>query len=308
MFDTFYKKSGIVTEKLARDFFSMEVGTRLPTIAEYTQRFSTSRGTVQNALALLEENECITILKSGSKGTLLTGIDLLKLQKFTGWDSLTGSMPVPLNPLLSSLTTAICHEMSQCPIPFSFAFVTGSQRRIDALLKKVYDFIIVTKGSAQIFLENNPSLEAAFQLDDCQYSHEYYVYFMNPAFSTITDGMRVAVDPTSADQYLITQKLFRDKNIELVVAPYIGFHDLMTKRQVDCVIYRKDDWIQPYTYFRAVKLDLPGFSAHDVITPTILINKENYGLKKLLFKYLKKDRIAESQQKVLSGDMPVNFF
>ena len=55
----YYKKSGILLMNIARDFFAMRPGDRIGTILEYTEKFSVSRGIVQNAIATLEKEKCI---------------------------------------------------------------------------------------------------------------------------------------------------------------------------------------------------------------------------------------------------------
>ncbi|MFR2406129.1 MAG: YhfZ family protein, partial [Eubacterium callanderi] len=233
---TFYKKTGLATINIARDFYTMQPGDRVPTIAEYTQRFEVSRGIVQKAIATLEEDACIQTQKNGVKGTFVTGIDYEKLYPYTNWGSLTGTMPVPMTLSFSSLTTAICEEMEKSPFPFSFAYVTGSEKRLAALKEMIYDFIIVSKSSAERYLSENDFLERAIELTGCIYSEPYVLYFLDDQKTEIEDGMRMAVDCNSIDQYTISQKLCEGKDVAFVQTPYASFSELLVKKNVDCFI------------------------------------------------------------------------
>ena len=305
---TFYKKTGLATINIARDFYTMQPGDRVPTIAEYTQRFEVSRGIVQKAIATLEEDACIQTQKNGVKGTFVTGIDYEKLYPYTNWGSLTGTMPVPMTISFSSLTTAICEEMEKSPFPFSFAYVTGSEKRLAALKEMIYDFIIVSKSSAERYLSENDFLERAIELTGCVYSEPYVLYFLDDQKTEIEDGMRMAVDCNSIDQYTISQKLCEGKDVAFVQTPYASFSELLVKKNVDCFIYRRDGWynnFQPDLNQRVV--ELPGYPLEEVTTPVILINRENYGFKKLLCQYITVEKTHEIQEKVISGVCAVKF-
>ncbi|MEG0377917.1 MAG: YhfZ family protein, partial [Eubacterium sp.] len=279
----FYKKTGLAIINIARDFYTMQEGDRVPTIAEYTQRFSVSRGIVQKAIAALEADHCIETQKNGVKGTFAVKLDYQKLYSYTNWGSLTGTMPVPLTESLSSLTTAICEEMEQSPFPFSFAYVTGSQKRLEALEKMIYDFIVVSKSSAEKYLKEYDFLEEAIELKNCIYSAPYILYFFDESKTEVEDGMRMAVDINSTDQYEISKKLCENKNVEFVQTPYSTFSKLLTNKSVDCFIYREDGWynnLKPD--LKQIQIDLPNYSREEMVTPVILIHKENYGFKKLI--------------------------
>ena len=60
-----YKKSALTLMHMARDLFMTEIGERVPTINEYTEKFKVSRGIVQQALEILNEDGCITMEKRG---------------------------------------------------------------------------------------------------------------------------------------------------------------------------------------------------------------------------------------------------
>lgn len=305
----FYKKTGLTTIKIARDFYTMQVGDRVPTIADYTELLGVSRGIVQKALGALAEAQCIETSKNGVKGSFAVKIDYEKLYHYTEWGSLTGTMPVPLTLSLSSLTTAICEEMENSPFPFSFAYVTGSEKRLTALAEMIYDFIVVTRSTAQRYLEKYDFLEEAVELTNCIYSQPYVIYFFDETKREIEDGMRVAVDKYSTDQYNLSQMLCEGKSVDFVQVPYVSFSELLSTKTVDCFIYRQDGWYNNEAPdLAAYPLDFLECSAWDTVTPVILTNKDNYGFKKLLRQCISAKKAYEIQEKVIRGEKAVKFY
>lgn len=295
---------------LARDLFTIQQGERIPTILEYTERLSVSRGIVQNAINQLVEDGCIQIEKKGVKGTFLVGADYEKLYIRTNWGSITGTMPVPLNPFLSSLSTAVCAEMERAPFPFSFAYVTGSEKRLEMLKEMMYDFIIVSQSTAQIYLEKYDFVSNCISLKGCVYSPEFVTYFFDSSKREIEDGMRVGIDPKSLDQAMITRKLCEGKHVSFVEFPYIAFEDLIMGCRVDCVVYRALDWSTDLSFQSNVvkAVGVNGFSDDETRTPVLLVHKDNYGIERLLRQYLDRKRAGEVQREVLNGKRAVRFY
>ena len=64
----YMKKKGIALTHLARDFMNYKEGDRIPTIAEYADRFHSARGTVQDAMKALLDEGCVSISKRGRLG------------------------------------------------------------------------------------------------------------------------------------------------------------------------------------------------------------------------------------------------
>lgn len=306
-----YKKSALMLMNMARDLFLTDIGEQIPTINEYTEKFSVSRGIVQQALETLTEDESITVEKRGVLGSYLVAADYKKLYGHTGWGSITGTMPIPLTPYFTSLATAICEVLSTSPIGFSFAYMSGSVKRAEALKNGVYDFMVVSRSAARLHMMQYEGLEICAQLNGAEYSREYMLYFMDPKKSQIEDGMRVGVDPVCMDQKVLTDRLCLGKNVEIVEFPFIGFEDITRSGKVDCVVFRHIGWSTDADKldFREVSIDgVEGFSKEDMNTPVVLVRSENYGIDRLLKKYLNSDNISRIQKEVLSGSRTMKFY
>ena len=306
-----YKKSTVILMNMARDLFLSEVGQQVPTIQEYTDTFHVSRGIVQKAMETLIKDGSIQVEKRGVLGSYLTKADQEKLYAHTGWESITGTMPIPMTPYFTSLATAICEELSKAPVGISFAYMSGSSKRAETLANGVYDFMVSSRSAAKLHMKEYPDLKICAELTGAEYSKEYVLYFLDPSKSKIEDGMRMGVDPVCEDQRVLTEKLCKGKNVEIVEFPFIGVEDILVNRKADCVVFRKIGWNEHAEQYQLNEVPIEGirgFSIEDMNTPVVLVNDKNYGIDRLLAKYLDAARISEIQQEVLRGDRTMKFY
>lgn len=304
----FYTKSGLAIQNLSRMFFILDENSRIPTITDICNDFSLSRGIVQTSINYLCNNNVIELSKHGKKGTILNKKTMEKLSVLAGWDSVTGTMPLPLNRYLSSFTTAICHEFEQLPVNFSFAYVTGSKKRLQALKNMTYDFAIVSESTADFYLSQYDYLKKAFTFSGCLYSKPYYLYFRNPDITAISDGMKVPVDSNSCDQFYLSQKLCAGKNVTFVNVPYTNIVDAFNQGVVDCMVYRQESQLDNFPIDYSQPIELNDYDAKKVITPVMLTNTANYAIDLLLEHYLNLETIKTIQTKVIHHVLPVRFF
>lgn len=315
-----YKKDWLVRTGIARFMISTALNSRLPTVKDYCEIFDCSRGVVQNALAALEESGAVALSKRGKQGTFLAAKNEELLFQNAGLQFLTGSMPTPLNMHLAGLATGICQAMNRCSVPFTFAFVQGGKNRANALVRQVYDFIIVTRSTAQEYIAQNPEVEEAFPLMDCNYSPPYQLYINRPGLTEIQDGMTVAVDPSSQDQWRLTKELVAGKDVQLMEMPFIPSRQAFISGQVDCVIMRDDSVYRagtinaPMPLFQTISPEnrsivpiSPEISS-DMQLPVVLVNQSNYGMAGILRAYLGGELVAYIQKKVIDQQMAPQFF
>ena len=307
MYKEFMSKQGMVTTYLARDILSLNVGDKIPTIANYVEKLNVSRGVVQQAINFLVDREAISLYKGGKNGSTLTKCNKEVLRQFTGWDSLSGTMPVPFSTQFISLATALYNELSKMPIPFSFAYISGAETRYEQLKKGFYDFIVVSELSAKKILEKDDDIEIVMTLSNCEYSSKHYIYFTNNN-TTIRDGLRVGVDDTCIDQMYLTKKIFEGYNVEYVKLPYITLATMTDTSVVDCFICRYEKNIPILKNTPKIPVDTSHFSGANPEIPVLLGSKNNYGLKALIQKYFNEETCGKTQQQVIKGTKPIEFF
>ncbi len=291
-----FNKHGSVTTNLARDIMSLDVGDRLPTIIEYTEKFSVSRGVVQNSISLLEDDGCISLNRSGKLGTVISEINYGKMCKHTLWDPLVGAMPIPFNDIFRSLATAFYYDSRHLPIDSSIAYVSGAANRWSMLSKGFFDYIVTSVATAEYILAADDNIELLFKLPDCRYEEPYCLIFLDNKDTEIRDGMKVGVDPEAIDQIQVSQAMCKGKNVEFVKMPLEGAVEILHNRSVDCVVIRNEKWLENNTNLVALPVTTSDYSIEDTTIPAVLINKNNYGIKNLLSKFLSPKDIAAGQQ------------
>ena len=295
-----FNKHGSVTTNLARDIMSLDIGDRLPTIIEYTEKFSVSRGIIQNSISLLEDEGCISLSRSGKLGTVLGKIDYGKLCKYTQWDPLVGAMPIPFNDLFRSLASAFYYEGQKLPIDSWVAYVSGAANRRAMLSKGVFDYIVTSVATAGYITSSDDDIELLFTLPDCRYEDPYCLIFMDNKDTEIRDGMKVGVDPEAIDQMQISKAMCKGKNVEFVKMPLEGIVEMLHNRSVDCMVIRKDKWLEDNTNMNPLPVAVTDYSIEETTIPAILVNKNNYGIKNLLSKFFSPADLASAQQKALN--------
>ena len=296
---------------LARDLFLMDMGEKLPTINEYTEALGVSRGIVQNALDFLEESGVIVVEKRGVLGTFLISRDEEKLYSHTGWGVISGSMPIPLTPYFTSLATAVCEVLADAPVEFSFAYMSGSVKRVEALRSGVYDFMVASESAALTHMKEHPELAICAELTGAQYCQEYMLYFTDPSKTEIEDGMRIGVDPVCMDQKVLTDRLCQGKNVEIVEFPFIGFKDIISSGRIDATVFRGISWNSELETLglSIVPLNhIEGFEKEKTNTPVVMVRKDNYGIDRLIKKYMDTEKAAVIQQEVLDGRRAMKFY
>ncbi|MEG0980055.1 MAG: YhfZ family protein [Oscillospiraceae bacterium] len=321
MIETPYRKDWQVSTRIARGMLGTEIGTRVPTISEYAQTFTCSRGIVQNALAMLHDSEAIQLNKQGKRGSFLTFKDEKKLIEYSGINYITASMSLPLNMHMAGLATGICQAMGRCKVPFTFAFVQGSKNRVDALTRGVYDFVVTTHYTAKEYTALNNQIEMAFPLVDCEYSPPYKLYINRPNLTDIQDGMTVAIDYSSTDHAELTKMACEGKNVKFMEMPYITANFAFYTGQVDCMVFRDGiEQSQQNLLNFALKsqncvstseisaIPISQCIASDMQLPVVLINRNNVGIAGVIKNYLSGNLVGYVQERVIGGQMAPQFF
>lgn len=290
-----FNKHGAVTENLARSIMALNVNDRLPTIIELTERFSVSRGIVQNAISFLEEEGCIALSRSGKLGTVLERLDYEKLYAYTGWDPIVGAMPVPFNEAFRSLAYAIFSESRKLPVDSSVIYVSGARNRQSMLKKDFLDYIVTSVATARHIIKEDEDIELLFELPDCRYEEPYCLIFFNKLETEIRDGMRVGVDPETIDQMELTKYLCRGKKVEFVSMPFENTVETLHNHSIDCSVIRREKWLQDNMEFHPLPIPQTDYPAEDTTIPAILVNKNNYGIRELLKKFISPAGVAKAQ-------------
>jgi hypothetical protein len=300
------QKNGLVAIKLARELITMKEGERINTIAEYSARYETARGTVQSALKLIEDYKAVSIEARGHLGSFITSIDYELLWDFTDFGTIMGVMPLPYSRLYEGLATGLYKESENRKFPFSLAYMRGAENRIKALSKGRYDFAVVSKLAAKHSINNGVGIDIALQFDKYSYVNEHAIVFSDPFKRSIEDGMRVGVDKSSIDHYLLTLSQCRDKKVEIVDLPYNQVVQKIVTCEIDAAIWNVDEIIERKINIRYYPLESNQFDGEDT-EAVLVINRDNYGINNLLQQFINCDKVRNYQKKVVTGAMIPNY-
>ena len=309
----FLLKNRLAVMRLSRDLLSTQPDEQLQTVDYYVETISVSRGTVQKAMQFLIDRGCVSTHFRGHLGTFLLTKDDEQLWEYSGWGTLAGAMALPLNKLVSGLATGICACIKIESIPFNCVFIQGSRTRMNGLKSGKFDFVVASRLTEKVLLHEYDMLESIVSLPGCAYGGKYILIFADPKKSEIEDGMTVAVDPTSVDQYYLTQKVCEGKNyIKFYETTYIDTRFSVKRGESDVSVSRIDVLETLGMGEEHVKeLVIPEFTKKEIESFTntvILARKDNYGLKRLLNQTLRASIVSNSQKKVVSGAMPPSYY
>lgn len=300
------QKCGIVTIKLARELITMTVGDRISTIAEYSAKYETARGTVQAALKLLEESKAVQVEPRGHLGTFISRIDYGILWEFTNFSTIMGAMPLPYSKMYEGLATGLYKEASSREFPFSLAYMRGAENRINALLKGRYDFAVVSKLAAMHSIKDGNDIDIALEFGKYSYVNEHVIVFSNTSSSTIEDGMKIGVDKSSIDHYLLTLEQCRGKQVEIIDLPYNQVVQKLIAGEIDAAVWNIDEILDRKINIKYYPLEFNDFSGDDT-EAVLIINKDNYGIKNLLQQFIDCNKVREYQRKVAAGELIPNY-
>lgn len=196
-------KAGTVAHLLAVELSTAAAGDRMATVQELSERYSVGKGTVQAALALLEEAGAVRIRPRGKLGTFVAAIDHGLIWEFAGGRSISIAMPLPYSRRYEGLATGMHAAFQQAGVPLTLMFVRGSTDRMRALREQRADFAVMSRFAAQ----SDPELDIVRDLGPHSYVGAHGL-LVAEGRTPDDPGLRVAVDPASVDQAELTAAVF----------------------------------------------------------------------------------------------------
>jgi ABC-type nitrate/sulfonate/bicarbonate transport systems, periplasmic components len=300
------QKNGLVAMKLAREFATMQVGDRISTIAEFSEKYKTARGTVQSAIKLLEQYDAIKLEPRGHLGTFITSMDYKVLWEFTGFSTIMGVMPLPYSKLYEGLATGLYKVAGSNSIPFGLAYMRGAQVRIDALKGGRYDFAIISKLAALHCIENGMDIDIVVEFGKYTYVNEHAMIFADASKRDFEDGMKVGIDRSSIDHYLMTLKQSEGKKIQLVDLAYNQVISKLKTGQIDAAVWNIDEIIERKLNIKYYPLTSKDFKGEDTVA-VMVVNGNNYGIKNLLMHFIDREAVVETQRQVIKEAIIPNY-
>jgi len=294
-------KNGLAVRSIAAQLVQLDIGSKIPRVEDYSKQFGVGRGTIQSALNFLQEEGAVLLEASGHLGTKIVQADKKKLWAMAGLSNILGIMPLPYSKRYEGLATALCEVFEQEDIPFGLAYQRGSGARISGVKNGRYDFAICSGTSAKKAVEDEPELEIAVNLGKSTFVGGHALILRPGMGEQIKDGMRVALDPVSIDQTLMTQRLVGDKNVQYVYKPYNQVIEMFKNDLIDAMIWNSDEFEEKFANLSCVKVEIEEGSEDSGTEAILVCKKENVILKTILREVLIPEKIAEIQKLVMEN-------
>lgn len=273
MEEKFYSKNGLAAKKIAKELIRLESGEKIPRVSDYSETLSMGRGTVQNALRLLDEMKAIKLEARGHLGTFLVRKDARLLLEIAGIAPLIGSMPLPYSRKYEGLATGIVEAFEAVNKKVNLTYMRGGLNRIDAVRTKRSDFAIVSKMTAASALKEHSSLKIMSKLGLNSYVSTHKIFLANTDANKVQNGMKIGVDMESPDQTELTFTEFKGMNVEYVDINYMQLFEMLNSKQIDAAIWNVDEKRMLET-FKAIDFQSPDAKniAHDTSEAVIVID------------------------------------
>ena len=298
-------KNGEVAMLLARELISYNVGDRIRIVGDYAESFNTGRGTVQSAIKLLENEGAIRLESRGHLGTFILSIDYKQLWNISDFGVIMGVMPLPYSKRYEGLATGLYKTFEKADIPFSLAFMRGAGKRIQALDMGKYDFAITSKLAAIYEKDQFEFVDLMHIFKEGSYVGEHIILFRDNDVNEIEDGMRIGVDTTSPDQFLLTKYECEGKDVKYIETSYNQIVEKLKNKEIDAAVWNEDEIKEKGLEFNTHKLRNPKsleISKNDT-RAVMVINNNNLDLKNIIKKFIDMEEIENIQEKVLEGQI-----
>lgn len=241
IWECLYSKNGLAAKFIARELIQFSEGERIPRVSDFTEKLSLGRGTVQGALRVLEEVHAISLESRGHLGTFLKKRDINLLYEIAGIGPVMGVMPLPYSRKYEGLATGIVEGFEEMNKKSGLAYMRGARRRIESLKTRRYDFAIMSQLAAEEAVQEFEGLEILHTLGAETYVTSHKVFFSKSNHDKITDGMRIGIDYSSADQANITLLECEGLDVELIKADYMQLFNMLKNGSIDAAVWNADE-------------------------------------------------------------------
>lgn len=300
------QKIGIMSTNISMEFIQLEVEDRIPTVAAISEKYETSRGTVQSALKILQDYGAIKLEPRGHLGTYITYIDYLKLLEFVGINSLVGVMPLPYSKRYEGLATGIFNNLNDAGISLNFAFMRGANHRLKALKDGRYNFAITSKLTADCYIKNNEPIKIISSFGKYSYVNEHVLLIRENFTGEFTKESRIGIDRSSIDQELLTLDYFDKYNVKYINMSYSQLTSALKNGTIDAAIWNKDDIEENNINLKFLSINKNNIKLSDT-EAVIIVDKNNNILQKLFNKKLNEKKVLKYQESVLKGLIMPNY-
>lgn len=294
-----FSKIGHTVSILSKLFIAIEPMERIKTVTAYSKDLKVSRGTIQNSIKYLVDNEAIELESRGQLGTFLVKKDIIKLLQISGLNYIIGSMPLPYSKRYEGLSTAIIKSIEEnLNLPMNMSYMRGSKNRMEMVLSGRYDFTITSKFAALDAIKDNDNLEIVKEFGPYSYLSRHVIMYTNENFRDIEDGMIAAIDKDSVDQEQLTLLATKDKKVDFIYTSYSQLTENLLESKIDFAIWNGDELDDKHLNIKSKELNI-----NDSINTiaVIVIDKRRIEMKKIIQDYIDIEYVKNIQKQVVEN-------
>jgi hypothetical protein len=295
-----------LTRYLARDFMRLEAGDRLPTVRALAAEHGASLASVQTALARLEEDGAVTIVRRGRLGAFLESRSLPGLWASSDGAPLIMTLPLPSNLRGQGLATGIKLALEEAGLDTFLTFVRGSRNRLRAL-KEGRCHIIVMSGLAATIAEDPGLVAVSLPVQTFAEERRVFEHRADPDEPAVHERpLRVVLDSESSDLQRLTELEFEGQDVEFVEAVYMQSIALIESGQADAAVWDLDETtrrLPPHVTSRPLSAHVREIIGDSETRVSFVTRADDPPSQIIVERCLKAERIVEIQQKVLAGEL-----
>ena len=294
-----YRMRGLALMFLAKKYFLLDSGDRVPTVEEFCRESNISQGTLQSAINILKEDDAIQTISRGHLGTFVEGVDHKKLLSYLKNKDIVGSLPLPYTKKYEGLATGIYKSFLNSDMRINLSYMNGSRNRLSGLEEGRSDFIITSDLTADYLVKNVDNLEKYIIFPESTYVSEHVVIFRKGIRPEIKDGAKVGVDDHSIDYSLLTDLIVKNKKVRLIKMPYNQIVKSIENGVIDYAIWNMGEVIE-HNYpvdFEPIKDSIVSKASK----ATIIGKKKNVFIKTILQRTITTNNLINIQKKVEAG-------
>lgn len=300
-----YSKNGLSTMALAKLFLGFEEGQKIPTVTELNDMILLARGTIQNSLKLLQDQEAIRLESRGHLGTFLKHKNVRILLEFAGITSIVGVMPLPYSKRYEGFATGIIVALeNQYDVPVSMAYMRGAHNRISMLMSNRYDFAIVSKYAAIEMQKRGMNIHIVKEFGEYSYLSKHIIVFHDCNHKGIEDGMSVGIDKDSIDQSQLTLEVCKGKNVKLVPLEYNQILSKTLSGEIDAAIWNEDEVTDKLIQINYQPIQISDTSDTEAV---LVVDGSKREISILLHELINKDVVLNNQRLVLEGKITPSY-
>lgn len=280
---------------LARGLLASYPGAHLA-LDEYEDMLN--QDAVTAALKVLQDQRAVSL-----RGEIIGSLNIPLLWEASRLGTIFALAPLPFSLRSQGMATGLFQAFAGAGIPFRLGFLRGATKRVDTLMEGRCDFIVTTKMTARLDMEQGVPITLIHAFGFRSFVTEYVVAFRDPGARQIVSGMKVALDPVSIDQTILTSYECQGKEVEFVEASYVQSLEKLEAGQLDAVIWSRDEleeWGLGFN-LQSLRDPSPRRVAGEETVAVLATSKDKAELGEILMRQIDFPAVKNTQDQILAN-------